>query len=169
MRKGLMVTLALVMALTMVLGLVGMASAAKPAPAGYYCLGNHYYRLVSSTMSWTNARNAAASENVTIGNRVFYGHLVIITSARENAFVASFFTWGTTGAWIGAYQPTSGPEPDGGWAWVTDTVPWDYTNWTNGEPNDAGGEDYAEIYPSGSWNDCSNTNYKDYYIVEYER
>lgn len=81
------------------------------------------------------------------------GYLATITSEAELSFVRSGVqipTFGGSTA-LGLVQG-AGAEPAGGWAWITGE-PLVWTNWSVGEPNDAGGEDFASIYPDGSWND----------------
>jgi hypothetical protein len=41
-----------------------------------------------------------------------------------------------------------------------------YTNWNSGEPNNSGGEDYAQFVTSGRWNDLSNTSLP--YVIEFD-
>lgn len=41
-----------------------------------------------------------------------------------------------------------------------------YTNWNPGEPNDAGGEDYAQFVSGGRWNDLPNTSLP--YVIEFD-
>lgn len=81
------------------------------------------------------------------------GHLATLTTPEENAFAQSVFG---NFPLIGAYQDHTSPdyqEPDGGWRWVTDE-PWDFTNWSPIEPNNFGsGEDAAQLYYDGLWND----------------
>jgi hypothetical protein len=84
---------------------------------------------------------------------------------EENNFLVSLLS-GTGGAsaWIGA----SDQGVEGDWRWSSgDASFWSglaansggsavgglYNNWNVGEPNDAGGEDFAEMQASGGWND----------------
>ena len=78
------------------------------------------------------------------------GHLVSITSEEENDFIHSITEqYGLNEAWIGFTDETT----EGDWEWTTgeDVV---FTNWAEGEPNDSGGEDCAEIWYEGTWNDA---------------
>jgi hypothetical protein len=130
----------------------------------------HYYKAVGtdSSLPWDDANQAAVAAG---------GHLVTITSQAENDFVAALVNdekywfqnvWNRwQGPWIGAYQDPVPDVPGGenasaNWRWVTDE-PWDYTNWNEGEPNDAGGEQdkaafwglrQVEFGPLPVWNDA---------------
>ncbi len=123
-------------------------------------VNGHRYevRVYLSPRTWLEARDDAALSG---------GHLVTITSANEESFVASLVyartdTFdGSYGPWIGAYQPNptandGGNEPAGGWAWVTGET-WSYHRWASGEPNNSGGhEDYAQYFyddANRGWND----------------
>jgi VCBS repeat-containing protein len=139
----------------------------------------HYYQAINnvSAISWTAARDAAAATTF----NGLTGYLATITSANENAFVLSKLP---ADGWIGA----SDAALEGTWKWVTGpeagtvfsigndspvTQSGQYANWNANEPNDAGGEDYAEFYSgggnSGQWNDLPGTNGNgiSYYVVEY--
>ncbi len=41
-----------------------------------------------------------------------------------------------------------------------------YTNWNGGEPNDSGGEDYAQFVGGGKWNDLPNMSLP--YVIEFD-
>ncbi|MCH2161095.1 MAG: hypothetical protein MK085_04395 [Phycisphaerales bacterium] len=85
----------------------------------------------------------------------FGGYLATLTSPQEQAFVERHMPVSLLGGptAFGLYQEGD-VEPDQGWRWVTEE-PLDWTNWRQGEPNEAFGglEDYGVIYPDGSWND----------------
>ncbi|MBI89791.1 MAG: hypothetical protein CMG60_06865, partial [Candidatus Marinimicrobia bacterium] len=94
---------------------------------------NSCYYISENAMVWTDASEMAQS---------YGGHLATVTSQEEQDFLGGF------GGWIGLTDE----NVEGQWEWVTGE-PVDYTNWFNGEPNDAGsGEDYVERYSDG-WND----------------
>ena len=133
--------------------------------ANYLPSNGHYYEYVPAIgITWNNARTAAA-------NRTYYGlqgYLATITAPDE----AQLSGEQSAGAgWIGG----SDEQTEGIWRWMTGpeigmifwnggingTTP-NYANWNNGEPNNAGDEDYAHITAPGvgilgSWNDLSNT------------
>jgi len=134
----------------------------------------HYYEFVSDPgIQWAAAKSAAEA-------RTFLGmpgYLVTVTSAEENAFVASKLAGE---GWMGA----SDASTEGAWYWVTgpeagtkfwqgegsgSAVGGEYNNWDSGEPNDAvSGEDYAHFLSGGAWNDYAYNNSNiDGYVVEY--
>ena len=104
--------------------------------------GHHYIELDAS--SWLDAEAAAVAMGA---------HLVAVNSQAENDFLIS--TFGSNHAlWIGFQR--FGPNP-ADFAWTNgDAVT--YTNWSGGEPNNSGGEDYAHTYTNGSWNDLPNVS-----------
>jgi gliding motility-associated-like protein len=153
--------------------------------ANYLPSTGHYYFYVSDVgISWTQARDAAASQTY-FG---LQGYLATITTPEESQ-LAGEQSSGT--GWIGG----SDAEVEGTWRWVTGpeegTVFWqgnfngsapngEYEFWNTQEPNNAGDEDYAHITSPnigilGSWNDLAVTGdpnpSSDYhpqgYIVEF--
>lgn len=140
----------------------------------------HFYEIGgtgATGISWTDARDAAAASSY----NGMQGYLATITSAEENAYILSKLP--ATG-WIGASDATT----EGTWQWVTGPETGttfsvgnnnpviqsgQYANWNPGEPNDSGGEDYAQFYVGGSnagqWNDLPNSvgSTVRYYVIEY--
>lgn len=150
--------------------LFGMASAGlvqwKVSDGG----NDHWYTKVATPLDWDSAKLAAEQ---TIYNEL-PGHLVTINSEAESDFLNDFLPLDPypTFFWIGGFQPTGSPEPDGNWQWVTGEQ-WSFTNWYRGdEPNNyfytetPYGED-AICITSNSWFDAPHDwNYG--YIIEYE-
>lgn len=93
------------------------------------------------------------------------GHLVSINTAMENAFV-----WGLTDecpapgtvAFIGLNDLAT----EGVYQWIAgDAVT--YTNWYDGEPNNAGDEDVTEMLLfNGTWNDIPTTFTRSCFVCE---
>lgn len=145
----------------------------------YYTVNGHYYEYVAAPgITWTDAK--AAAEARTYGGLT--GYLATITSAAENAFVA---TKCAGYAWLGGSDAGHHKE----WYWVTGpeagskfcqesifggveyTEEGWYQNFAPGEPDNGifGGEDYLYMYPIvGTWNDSPNyTDYIQGFMVEY--
>ena len=154
---------------------IATGSVALAAPVPW---GGHYYELVqlqSPGIYWADARSDSASRTYL----TLPGHLVTINSAEEQAFIETLLpaTTGPERCWAGGFQPDSVPpeqDPGAGWEWVTGE-PWSYTNWDEGEPNEAqSGEDVVnlklEVEAGFRWNDEYPENLDvNYYIVEYQR
>lgn len=147
---------ALMVAGTLFAGMVGTSFAA-PVQWTTGAGGNgHWYDVVISNLSWTDAKAAAESAGG-------YSYLATITSAQEQAFIESlanpfFSTIGVAGLKLGGYQPAGSPETAGGWRWVT-SENWSYANWAGGEPNNSGGNEsylYLDERYLWKWNDYNN-------------
>jgi hypothetical protein len=153
----------------------------------------HFYEAVEVVggIGWFDAKTAAASRSFS----GVPGHLVTITSAQEDNFIATNFPEafpvvplprepGCEGPttepnscgfpyWFGGFQPSGSPlgDPAGDWEWVTGE-PFDYTNWADGEPNDFNGreEDCLDPHSAGSlWNDSSCDDRRiGGYVVEFD-
>ncbi|OPY90320.1 MAG: Lectin C-type domain protein [Syntrophus sp. PtaU1.Bin208] len=102
----------------------------------------HYYELTSSTGTWGWCENEAVLKG---------GHLVTINDSTEESWLQSQF--GRAYLWIGFTDQAA----EGTWVWISGE-PVTYTNWAGGEPNNAGGEDYAVMNWSGiKWNDLNGS------------
>jgi gliding motility-associated-like protein len=134
--------------------------------------GHFYEFVVDQGITWPDAFTAANNSN-------YYGmpgYLVTITSAAENAHVSTLLQGQ---GWIGA----SDQVVEGEWRWMNgpeagtqfwqgngsgSAVGGNYENWSNGEPNDRFGEDYAHFFTNGTWNDYPITLPQIAgYVVEY--
>tara|TARA_R110002126_G_scaffold211259_2_gene357819 strand:- start:3917 stop:6100 length:2184 start_codon:yes stop_codon:yes gene_type:complete len=134
----------------------------------------HYYRVVNTDLSWTDARTAAEASSY-LG---LPGHLVTIEDQAEMDFLINSLNWDRP--WTGGFQDVNDPnyaEPAGGWVWTTGE-PFAFTNWVAGEPNDNPvGENHIELLrglpgsstAEGGWNDTLDVNPTAHsYIVEYD-
>ncbi len=85
----------------------------------------HWYSLAVSGLPFPAARAHAES----VG-----GHLVTITSAAEQSFVANSIANQVSflNAWMGLLQDNNAFEPAGGWRWVTGEALQGYSNWWSG-------------------------------------
>ena len=130
----------------------------KNAGSATWRFNPHSGQLVAKTdaLLWPDARLQA---------QAWGGDLVAIHSQAENDWLRA--TLG--GGWIGltdseayggtefgntsghAYPPAG--DRGNGWVWASGEAV-DFQNWNGGEPNDVGGEDYAELRgDNGRWND----------------
>jgi poly(3-hydroxybutyrate) depolymerase len=139
--------------------------------------GNDYEIVpVEDGITWGEARRRAEAMTH-LGVR---GHLATITSQAESDFLLANYGRGPSslfGYWLGGFQPPGSPEPAGNWRWVTGE-PWDFANWSSGEPNNnyagefggykGGRENALHLLGSiGAWNDVESTSYQPGFIVEY--
>lgn len=139
-------------------------------------VNGHFYDVINQNISWQGANAAAAS----MGFNGMSGHLVTVTSARENVWLTDTFGANRLHLhWLGGFQTTGSPEPGGGWGWITGE-PWSFTNWWPGEPNNLdqafGGNEDALIFDHGTtasgkgWNDLNQNNPEAAgYVVEFEQ
>lgn len=107
--------------------------------------GNSYYLLGQT--DW------ATAESISVG---LGGHLAAVSDAAENDWIrANMLSYDGRArtCWIGFNDVAV----EGTFEWVSgDAVT--FTNWNDGEPNDAvGGEDFTEMQSSGGWNDLNGT------------
>lgn len=153
--------------------LVTIAAIALPlaAPANAATLFNgHYYEFVAGSVTWQNALSAAASATPIAG---YTPHLVTVTSAAEDNFVANILTndsiWlaGSDEAAEGVWRWMAGPET--GQIFFGPGAPaGSYTNWNGGEPNNSANEDYLHTNVNqGNWNDVYPTYGNRGYVVEW--
>ena len=131
----------------------------------------NYYRFISSSVEWPQASTLAATYSAN-GNT---GHLVTITSAAEQAFVA-----GVAGGW-NALIGGSDASAEGVWRWAggreagvqfsAGATPFNgaYTNWHPNNPDNSNGEHCLQLLAgSALWNDvpCTGWNGSNGFIVE---
>lgn len=143
----------------------------------------HFYEFVTSNgIDWSSANTAAKASDF-FG---LQGYLTTITSASENAFVASKLAGQ---GWMGASDDaavTLDANGEGYWYWVSgpeagtlfcissgagNCAPQasSYVNWAADEPNNCcAGENYGHFYVGGQWNDYAFDNESiEGYVVEY--
>lgn len=159
------------------LGNVQISVSTTVNPSGYYynATNGHFYRPISGTSSYTSAKNTSATQTF----KGQTGYLVTITSQDEQNFIGANVPGNNI--WIalsdrlqeGYWRVDAGPEngtlinignyngnPQSG----------TYQNWCGGEPNDAGGEDYAVTKWGGGncWNDLPDgAGWTSGYVVEF--
>ncbi|HOO50135.1 MAG TPA: cadherin domain-containing protein, partial [Alphaproteobacteria bacterium] len=138
----------------------------------YSATTGNFYMWSTGTANFATATANAAAMNL-FGQS---GYLATITSAVENAFLASMIT---TSSFFGA----SDSAVEGDWRWTgggaeNGDLFWQgngsgsaqngyYTNWNGSEPNNSGNEDAAQLLTSGKWNDIS-TGASLRYLIEWD-
>lgn len=151
--------------LSLAFGLAGSAAAA-PVQWTVASGGNdHWYEFVAGAITWTAARAAATGST----HQSMPGYLATVTSAAEDAFLGSL---SGLSAWLGG----SDAAVEGEWRWMdgpeAGQLFWQggpggtasgYASWNNGEPNNAGEEDYLDRQ-SGVWNDLPDTPLRGYFV-----
>ena len=117
-------------------------------------IGTHKYYMSYDHESWTRANEIASSAG---------GYLLVLDDAPENTWVNSNipddYRWNSF--WMGYHDSVN----EGDFQWVNGSDS-SYTNWNNGEPNNAGGEDYVELLNNGRWNDLPNNHHRRF-IIEF--
>jgi len=160
------------------LGNVQISVTATVNPVGYYYnpINGHFYRPISTTATYDNAKALSASQTF----KGQTGYLVTITSANEEAFIISNVP--QTNIWFaltdrvqeGYWRIDAGPE--NGTLIKTQNgqtagnIAGQYNNWCVGEPNNAGDEDFAVTKWGGGscWNDLpGNASWSNPYVVEF--
>ena len=160
------------------LGNVQISVTATVNPVGYYYnpINGHFYRPISTTATYDNAKALSASQTF----KGQTGYLVTITSANEEAFIISNVP--QTNIWFaltdrvqeGFWRIDAGPE--NGTLIKTQNgqtagnIAGQYNNWCVGEPNNAGDEDFAVTKWGGGscWNDLpGNASWSNPYVVEF--
>ncbi len=117
------------------------ACADDPHIDGFLYMGNyngHHYYCSTTNATWLNAQ-AVCEQNG--------GHLAVINTAGENAFLANQLTIQS------AYIGLSDHITEGSFVWAnSDEL--NYTNWYPGQPNNYNGnQDFVEMLNNGQWND----------------
>jgi len=146
---------------------------AQPTPNLPTFNGNYYNLVDAPGITWPDACTwAEALTRGVMGEAP--GHLVTITSQKEQDFLYETFGSDLQEKWYGGVQELGGNDPDDNWTWVTGE-PWDYTNWAEGEPNDGvspeedGDEQYLIGWIEGTaWNDGNGPSGIGGFVVEFE-
>lgn len=110
--------------------------------------GHYYYVYCNVCDTWDEAKNFCEEKG---------GYLAVISSSKENEALYNYITSsGIKTAYFGYVNAKDEYSyNDGEWEWTVNENS-DYTNWHENEPNNDGGENYAELYwkyEDGTWND----------------
>ncbi len=137
----------------------------------YSAATGNFYMLSSGTGNYA-AADAAATSTLLFGQA---GYLATVTSAAENALLASMISSST-------YIGGSDAVTEGDWLWTGGPENGDlfwqgngsgsaqngyYTNWNGSEPNNSGNEDAIQMLVNGRWNDIS-TGANLRYLIEWD-
>ena len=108
--------------------------------------GDRCYLWGEEKMSWDDAEAFCRKKG---------GHLASVTSEEINAYVAQEKKQRNMVLWIGGSDKTV----EGAWKW-SDGSPWNYTKWSQGQPNNEDNEDCLQFYyrNEDSWSDRTCTN-----------
>ena len=129
------------------------------AEQGYDCDGNNIQiegftflgRLYSSSYYISNESSNWGNYNTICEN--LGGHLATISSIEENTFITQLLENYDDSNPNGLHIGLSDEGSEGIWYWITNEESY-FLNWDSGEPNNMwGGQNYAEIYLNGLWND----------------
>ena len=159
-----------------VVGNVQLSVAATVNPVGYFYNGvnGHFYRPISTTATYTNARTLSSQQTF----KGQQGYLVTITSSSEDQFIfnnvpqANIWFALTDEVAEGQWRIDAGPEAGTliktANGQLNGNIQGQYNNWAGGEPNNSGNEDYAVTKWGGGsqWNDLPN-NFSCAYVVEF--
>ncbi|MFC1672323.1 Ig-like domain-containing protein, partial [Planctomycetota bacterium] len=122
-------------------------------PVGALLFDGHYYHFPGTWPNWQSAQADSA---------VLGGHLATISSVEEDEFV--WRLGGYMNFWIGLTDAAQ----EGVFEWVNDEDV-TYTNWSPGEPDDWGYEDYGVYWYGLKWNDVpSSATCRRPYVVEFD-
>ena len=133
----------------------------------------HYYAFTSKKINWSDSLDESEDQQL---NGV-KGYLATVTSKGENDFIVNKSNNGskiTNNAFIGGTDHNRYSREEE-WIWYGSNAPengsqfWQgkkngystnnmYSNWDSGQPDNKKNEDYAEIFPSGYWNDTDPGN-----------
>ena len=157
------------------LGNVQISVSATVNPVGYYynAINGHFYRPISTGATYDNAKTLSTQQSF----KGQTGYLVTITSQDEQNFIIANVP--QNNIWFaltdrlqeGYWRVDAGPE-NGTLINIGNyngnPQPGTYQNWCGGEPNDAGGEDYAVTKwgGGGCWNDLPSS-YNCAYVIEF--
>ena len=148
---------------------LSVANITNPATQVYWSVNGHIYERVPDSVVWNEGRTRASQRK--LGNVT--GYLATVTTLAEANFLSgsSGFGGGNRGSTAGLLLGASDNATEGDWRWVTgpdagEPVRTELWNKVNGEPNNAGGENFAHFWDNGLLNDINGTSAYPY-LVEY--
>ena len=129
-----------------------VVSSSDAETQGYKFYNGHTFKVSTEQTHWENAK--VLCENLG-------GHLATSTSAEKEVFIENMID-GSSNYWLG------GKKINDAWTWVTDEE-WNYTNWSDGQPNNNGNPSEYLLFWGGNgkrWDDEINSRYA-YCICEW--
>ena len=129
----------------------------------YWGNGHYYLYTQQSDATWFTGRDDS-EDSTFLG---LTGYLATVTSSGENDFIKSYSDRGTainTTAFLGG-SDFEGGTSEGSWKWAESAAPESrqsfpttvssspYTNWSSGQPNNSGNQDYLQMNTNGYWED----------------
>lgn len=121
-------------------------------PLNWIPIQNSCYKLSSSGLAWSEAKNACELE-------ALGANLAVVNSPAEQRALAPEISKINQKTWIGLHRH---PTDTSKWLWI-DGSRTKYTHWKNGKPDNSGGiDDCVEIDPNiGEWSDarCSRPHH----------
>ena len=157
-------------------GNVQISVSATVNPSGYFYnpSNGHFYRPISTTATYTNARTLSAQQTF----KGQTGYLVTLTSSDEDNFIQQnvpqqniWFALTdelTEAQWRIDAGPEAGTLIKTSNGQTAGNIQGQYNNWAPGEPNNSGNEDYAVTKWGGGsqWNDLPN-HFSCAYVIEF--
>ena len=162
------------------IGLAALTSMTAGAQPFEFVDNGHFYEvIIAPGITWDAAKAAAEApaKNFTVEGVEYQGHLAIITSAGEDAFIETLRlaapSAGNPEFWVGAFQHPATTTDDANWQWIIPEAPFNnYTNWQAGEPNDFNGNDEMFLGVGHSntfgWNDERSLGNIEGYVIEWD-
>ena len=145
-------------------GKPAVIAAKKTVPSDAAYFEGHAYKFFAEVMTWHRAKQRCEEMG---------GHLAIITSAKEDQFVAKLAKKKIKsparmdGFWLGGTDEVK----EGDWNWI-DGTGLVYTNWGDGQPNNKGNQEHYLLYwlHGEKWSDQPDKSeqHKAFFICEWD-
>ena len=137
---------------------LALSSAACPGGWSHWDVGNKCYRLTSGLVNAFGCATACMSLGISTTDAFQPSTLACISSSAESDFVSTL-TRGLAAdksaysayVWIGHHQSPGSAEPGGGWDTCASGERANFTNWREGQPDDANDDGTAGINAEGSF------------------
>nr|QNH85693.1 C-type lectin 1 [Anadara sativa] len=111
-----------------------------------FSLGTSCYKFLNGNYTWVEA---------SVQCRLIGGHLAMITSKEENAFIRGYAVrhqshYSLYRFWLDGKDD----ESENHWYWDWNAVPIKFFNWNPGQPDNAGSrQDCLTFFTGGTWDD----------------